>query len=319
MQNLIEVSLLRRSFGSNRAVDGIDLQVGAGEIVALLGPDGAGKTTTMRLLCGALRADSGRIVLGGHDVRTEVEQARAMIGYLPQQFSLYQELTVLENLRFFAEVRGVAAADWKPRAMETLAFVGLDEFVGRRVGALSGGMRQKLGLAVALVHRPRLLLLDEPTGGVDPVTRQSFWQLLIRLLAEGVGVLISTPYMDEATRAQRVTFLDRGRVLAQGTPKTLREPLRQRVLEVVASPFRTVERVAKAEPRVEDVQAMGDRFRLRVAPGALAQTQERLAAALAGAGCSLRSMGEVDPTLEDVYVYLLQRAGPAGEASAVHV
>lgn len=305
---MIEGRGLRRAFGSQVAVDGVDLQVGAGEIVALLGPDGAGKTTIMRLLCGALRLDAGQAVLCGYDLSTHVEQARAMIGYLPQQSSLYQELTVLENLRFFAEVRGVPAGEWRPRAMDMLAFVGLQEFGGRRAGELSGGMRQKLGLAAALIHRPRVLLLDEPTGGVDPVTRQSFWQLLIRLLEEQVGVLISTPYMDEAARAQRVAFLNRGAVMAEGPPRSLCEPLRGRVLELAAAPFRTVGLVAGAEPLVEDVQAMGDRFHLRVAEGALGLAQDRLRASLSQAGCSVQAIREAEPTLEDVYVFLLQGA-----------
>ncbi len=292
--------------------------MGAGEIVALLGPDGAGKTTLMRLVCGALQLQAGQIRLGGIDLRSQVEQARTHLGYLPQQFSLYPELTVLENLRFFAEVRGVPAGEWRPRALQILDFVGLGEFADRRAGALSGGMRQKLGLAAALVHRPTVLLLDEPTGGVDPVTRQNFWQLLIRLLEEAVGVLISTPYMDEAARAQRVVFLNHGRVLAEGSPHTLRQALAGRVLEVAASPLRKVGRIAAADPRVEDVQAMGDRFHLRVAAGSLAPTQRRLDRSLRQAGCAVSFVRAVEPTLEDVYVYLLQAEQPGRAASEVH-
>jgi ABC-2 type transport system ATP-binding protein len=303
---LIEGRGLRRSFGAVSAVDGVDLQVGAGEIVALLGPDGAGKTSLMRLLCGALRLDAGYVRLCGFDLRSQVEQARASLGYLPQHFSLYLELTVLENLRFFAEVRGVPGSEWQPRALEILNFVGLGEFAERRAGALSGGMRQKLGLAAALVHRPKVLLMDEPTGGVDPVTRQNFWQLLIRLLEEGVGVLISTPYMDEAARAQRVVFLNRGKTLAEGPPAILRRALAGRVLEVRASPSRMVSRIASADPSVEDVQAMGDRFHLRIAPGEAAAAEERLAGSLRAAGCAVETVRAVEPTLEDVYVHLLQ-------------
>ena len=314
MDWLIEGRGLRRSFGAVSAVDGVDLLVGAGEIVALLGPDGAGKTSLMRLLCGALRLDAGQVRLCGLDLRSQVEQARASLGYLPQHFGLYQELTVLENLRFFAEVRGVPASEWRPRALEILEFVGLGEFADRRAGALSGGMRQKLGLAAALVHRPKVLLMDEPTGGVDPVTRQSFWQLLIRLLEEGAGVLVSTPYMDEAARAQRVVFLNRGRVLAEGSPQALRKPLQSRVLEVVAAPLRTAGQIAAADPTVEDVQAMGDRFHLRVAPGTLSQTQVRLERSLAEAGCDVGAVRPTQASLEDVYVYLLQ--SDAGAASA---
>lgn len=313
MEPLIEGRGLRHAFGAVQALDGIDLQVGAGEIVALLGPDGAGKTTLMRLLCGALQLQVGEIRLCGLDLRGQTERARANLGYLPQQFSLYQELTVLENLRFFAEVRGVPAREWRPRALEILDFVGLGEFADRRAGQLSGGMRQKLGLAAALVHRPRVLLMDEPTGGVDPVTRQSFWQLLIRLLEEGGSVLISTPYMDEAARAQRVIFLNQGRVLAQDSPAGLRQALAGRVLEVVATPLRDVSRVVAADPLLEDVQAMGDRFHLRVAPGGIAAAQQRLGRALRRAGCAVTSLRGVEPTLEDVYVHLLQvgtRVGP---------
>ena len=318
MELLIDGRDLRHAYDALQAVDGVDLRVAAGEIVALLGPDGAGKTTLMRLVCGALRLQTGEIRLCGIDLRAHPDQARANLGYLPQQFSLYQELTVLENLRFFAEVRGVPASEWAPRAMEILDFVGLGEFADRRAGALSGGMRQKLGLAAALVHRPKVLLMDEPTGGVDPVTRQSFWQLLIRLLEDGVGVLISTPYMDEAARAQRVMFLSRGRVLAEGSPRELRAGLAGRVLELGASPLRAAGKVAAQDPEVEDVQAMGDRFHLRVAAGRLAEVERRLGEALRSAGCVVTSVRAVEPSLEDVYVHLLQAVSPAEAMSSAH-
>ena len=207
MDLLIEANELRRSYGDLRAVDGVSVQVSSGEIYGLVGADGAGKTTCMRLLCGAILPDTqpggmkASIRIAGYDLSSRTEQARAHIGYLPQRFSLYEDLTVMENLRFFAEVRGLSSEEWKPRCMEILRFVGLDPFVDLRAGHLSGGMKQKLGLAAALVHRPRVLLLDEPTTGVDPVTRQDFWQLIIRLVVggerEAVAVLISTPYMDE--------------------------------------------------------------------------------------------------------------------------
>ena len=160
-------------------MEDVSLQITAGEIYGLVGSDGAGKTTTMRLLVGALKADSGDVSICGFDISKEVENARSQIGYLSQRFSLYEDLTVLENIRFFAEVRGLKSDEWLPRCMEILEFVGLDKFTDRRAGQLSGGMKQKLGLASALVTRPRVLLLDEPTTGVDPVTRQDFWQLVI--------------------------------------------------------------------------------------------------------------------------------------------
>src|SRR3972149_3551403 len=215
-----------KSFGLTRAVDGLSLTVSAGEIYGLVGPDGAGKTTTMRLLCGALRPDSGAAAIYGYDLTTNPELAREQTGYLAQRFSLYGDLTAMENLRFFAEVRGLRGADWRPRTLEILDFVGLAEFADRRAEQWSGGMKQKLGLATALVHRPKVLLLDEPTGGVDPVTRQDFWQLLIGIVGrEGVSVLISTPYMDEASRGTRVGFLDRGRIITESAPRQITERL----------------------------------------------------------------------------------------------
>src|SRR5512135_1315269 len=193
MTAAITADNLHKSFGETRAVDGLSLTVQEGEIYGLVGPDGAGKTTTMRLICGGFRADQGSVSIRGFDLAHHAEQARSQIGYLAQRFSLYGDLTVTENLHFFAQMHGLKAAEWKPRAQEILDFVGLAEFSTRMADQLSGGMKQKLGLATALVHRPKVLLLDEPTGGVDPVTRQDFWQLLIGLLRAGSAVLISTP------------------------------------------------------------------------------------------------------------------------------
>ncbi len=240
MRALIEASHLHKSFGETTAVDDLSLQVEAGEIYGLVGSDGAGKTTTIRLLVGALKADSGEAVICGYSLASQTEQARAQLGYLSQRFSLYEDLTVLENIRFFAELRGLAQAQWYPRCMEILAFVGLGDFKDRRAGQLSGGMKQKLGLASALVSRPRVLLLDEPTTGVDPVTRQDFWQLLIRLTRrdgasptnESVSVIITTPYMDEAARCQRVGFMRAGKLIAEGSPTELRQGLNGRIIEV---------------------------------------------------------------------------------------
>jgi len=183
MNYLVEANDLFKYFGETHAVDGVSIQIKAGEIYGLVGSDGAGKTTTIRLLCGALRLDSGDITVAGYDVQKRTEEARSQLGYLSQRFSLYEDLTVLENIRFFAEMRGMRRNEWYPRCMEILEFVGLANFKDRRAGQLSGGMKQKLGLASALVTRPRVLLLDEPTTGVDPVTRQDFWQLLIKLVS----------------------------------------------------------------------------------------------------------------------------------------
>ena len=245
---LIEANGLRKSFrrrqsaGSIHAVDGVDLHIPAGEIYGLVGSDGAGKTTTLRLLVGALKLDAGQAAIDGFDIQQQTEQARARIGYLSQRFSMYEDLTVLENIRFFAEVRGLSQAEWQPRCLEILDFVGLVDFKDRRAGQLSGGMKQKLGLASALVTRPKVLLLDEPTTGVDPVTRQDFWQLIIRLVSssegEGVCVLITTPYMDEASRCHRIGFMRRGRIIRQGSAGELRATSRIASWSCAVSPCR---------------------------------------------------------------------------------
>ena len=310
---LIELAHLTKSFGNTRAVDDLSLQVNAGEIYGLVGPDGAGKTTTMRLTCGALRPDrhdgseAPRIEIGGFDMLRHTDPARAQIGYLPQRFSMYEDLTVLENLRFFAEVRSLPSSQWRPRCMEILEFVGLADFVNRRAGQLSGGMKQKLGLAAALAHRPKVLLLDEPTTGVDPVTRQDFWQLIIRLVSqEGVAVLVSTPYMDEAARCTRVGFMRQGKLLVEGLPGELRHRLDGQVVEVFGSPLALLRRLAQAEEAVEDAQMFGDRLHLRLRPWQAQAVVERLAQAIPAAGGVLGSIALIEPQLEDLFISLLE-------------
>ncbi len=313
METLIVARHLNKSFGDTKAVDDLDLQVSAGEIYGLVGPDGAGKTTTMRLLCGALKFDNAHsgeasiVRIAGYEMLRQTEQARAQIGYLPQRFSLYEELTVMENIRFFAEVRGLSSSEWRPRCMEILQFVGLDQFINRRAGHLSGGMKQKLGLAAALVHRPRVLLLDEPTTGVDPVTRQDFWKLIIHLVApviqgEGdVAVLISTPYMDEASRCSCVGFMQNGRLLVEGTPAELCALLEGRILELRGRPLPLLRRLAELEPEVENVQMFGDRMHLRVRAGKLKEVSTRLRKRIQVEGVDDFQIRAVNSQLEDVF------------------
>ncbi len=303
---LIVAQGLRRAFGATLAVQDVSLRVEAGEAYGLVGPDGAGKTTTMRLLCGALACDAGQVHLAGIDLARDESGARAEIGYLPQRFSLYGELTVEENLRFFAEVRGLPAEAWRARSQEILEFVGLAEFADRRAEALSGGMRQKLGLAAALVHRPRILLLDEPTGGVDPVTRQGFWQLIIRLLGEGVAVLVSTPYMDEAARCHRLGFMSRGRLLVEGSPAEVTGRLEGRILEVAGQSLRRLARLVRGEAGVEAVQLFGDRLHLRVSPGAADPVIQRLTNVARAEDIPVDHVRLVPPELEDAFIELLE-------------
>ena len=318
METLISAAHLHKSFhragGVTQAVADLSLSVAAGEIYGLVGPDGAGKTTTMRLLCGALRPDPGKkgaapaISIAGIDLLKHTDPARAQLGYLAQRFCMYEDLTVLENLRFFAEVRGLKAAEWQPRCLQILDFVGLGEFTGRRAGQLSGGMKQKLGLAAALVHRPKVLLLDEPTTGVDPVTRQDFWQLIIRLVAEeGVAVLVSTPYMDEAARCQRVGFMRQGRLLVEGTPDALRRRLDERILELYGQPLSLLRRVAQADPAgggCADVRRPAAPAR-----AGWGQPIQRLTASarqIPAAGGQLSLARPIPPGLEDVFIALLE-------------
>ncbi|OIN89583.1 MAG: hypothetical protein AUJ21_09525 [Anaerolineae bacterium CG1_02_58_13] len=354
--HLVSATNLKKSFGDNHAVDGVSLQIKAGEIYGLVGSDGAGKTTTMRLLVGALKPDAGEIQVCGYDVLKQVEEARSQIGYLSQRFSMYEDLTVLENIRFFAEVRGLSQQEWLPRCMEILEFVGLAEFKDRRAGQLSGGMKQKLGLASALVTRPRLLLLDEPTTGVDPVTRQDFWQLVIKLVSQtlthvhtytrtqvnthtgkqettsimqtehgtrntehapitnyqspltpSVSVLLSTPYMDEASRCHRVGFMKAGRIIAEDTPSNLRARLNGRVLELRGDPINTLRHVAHQDVDVEDVAAFGDKLHVRVRAGAAQAILARLPEEIRSASAILRELRVVPPALEDVFIALSER------------
>jgi len=311
---------LRKTFGSTLAVDDINLNIASGEIYGLVGSDGAGKTTTMRLLVGALKPDSGDASICGYSVGKQTEQVRAQLGYLSQRFSFYEDLTVLENIRFFAEVRGLSRQEWLPRCMEILSFVGLESFKDRRAGQLSGGMKQKLGLASALVTRPKVLLLDEPTTGVDPVTRQDFWQLLIRLVSaplhlsppgtggepegDGVAVILSTPYMDEAARCHRVGFMRLGRMIAEGTPSQLRSMLEGCIVEVRGRSLPSLRQMVEKIKSVEDVRAFGDKLHLRVVSGRAKSVIAALAEAFpahAGARVEARL---VPPTLEDVFISL---------------
>jgi ABC-2 type transport system ATP-binding protein len=309
----ILVSHLSKTFGTTHAVDDISLHVEPGEIYGLIGPDGAGKTTTMRLLCGALQPDKPKdaqrtlIEIAGVDMLRQTDPARAQLGYLPQRFSMYEELTVLENLRFFAEVRGLSEDTWRPRCMQILEFVGLGDFINRQAGQLSGGMRQKLGLAVALVHSPKVLLLDEPTTGVDPVTRQDFWQLIIRLVAEGgVAVLVSTPYMDEASRCTRVGFMREGKILLEGAPEQLRLRLNDRILEVHGEPLQLLRQVASQDQDVEDAQMFGDRLHLRVRPGTSGVVSRHLQKNIPAQGGKLTLLRTIRPQLEDIFIDLLE-------------
>ncbi|MAG34923.1 MAG: multidrug ABC transporter ATP-binding protein [Dehalococcoidia bacterium] len=305
----IHITDLTKRFEPTAAVDGVSWEVPTGGIVGLVGPDGAGKTTLLRLLCGLLDPDAGSAVVAGYDVAREPERVKERVGYLAQHFALYGDLTVAENIAFFARAYSVASAEYESRAPELLAFAGLERHADRLAEELSGGMRQKLGLVSALIHRPPVLLLDEPTSGVDPVSRRELWRILHRLAAEGRTIVVCTPYMDEAERCHRVAFLARGQVLATGTPDEVRDQLEFDVWEVHATPLWEARATAVTVQDVVSVHLFGDRLHLLTQPGAYDTSS--LTAALAAAGVREPRVQGATPSMEDVFIALSEAAGMA--------
>jgi ABC-2 type transport system ATP-binding protein len=298
----VELQGLCKTFGDLRAVDGLDLRVRRGEMFALVGPDGAGKTTTMRLICGAMLPTSGEALVEGVGVTEDPERVKRMVGYMSQRFSLYGELSVDENLRFFADLRGVKSQERLKRSIELLSMTRLSEFTSRRAEQLSGGMKQKLALACTLIHVPRVLLLDEPTTGVDPVSRREFWRILHNLKKKDVTILVSTPYMDEAERCDRVGFVHHGKLITVGTPDELLDGLEGGVLRVYTSRAFAAQKVLRGISGVESVQMFGDRLHLLCAdPG---EVRTVAGPALENAGYGDFKIETAAPTLEDVFVSL---------------
>jgi ABC-2 type transport system ATP-binding protein len=298
---VIEMKRLSRSFGTINAVRDLQLSVGEGEMFGLVGPDGAGKTTTIRMLCGILAPSSGTATILGHDVVKEPDEIKRQIGYLSQRFSLYGDLTVDENIEFFAEINQVY--DYRATRDELLAFTRLTPFRDRLAEKLSGGMKQKLALACTLIHTPRILFLDEPTTGVDPVSRRDFWRILQSLLAEGITIMMSTPYLDEAERCTRVGLMSDGGLLRVDDPTRLKTSMRGEVVEVVCEPVRPAFAILKGQPFVREVQLFGDR--LNVVIDDAGRDMPALAALLQSSGIALRSQRRVVPSLENVFISLL--------------
>jgi ABC-2 type transport system ATP-binding protein len=292
---------LSHSFGEIRAVDGLDLSVDEGEMFGLVGPDGAGKTTTIRMLCGILAPTSGTATILGRDVVREPDEIKRTIGYLSQRFSLYGDLTVDENIEFFAEINQVY--DYRARRDDLLAFTRLTPFRDRLAEKLSGGMRQKLALACTLIHTPRIIFLDEPTTGVDPVSRRDFWRILQSLLGEGITIVMSTPYLDEAERCTRVGLMSAGRLLRVDAPATLKQSMRGEIVELVCEPVRPAFAVLKGLASVREVQLFGDR--LNVVVDDAGRDIPGLLAALHAGGVAVRGQRRVVPSLENVFISLL--------------
>ncbi len=290
------------SYGSARAVRDLDLRIEANQMFALVGPDGAGKTTTIRLLCGILRPAAGTIRILGRDLRRDLPWVKEHIGYLSQRFSLYGDLTVDENIEFFARLHGVH--DFQGRREELLAFTRLAPFRGRLADRLSGGMKQKLALACTLVHRPGLILLDEPTTGVDPVSRREFWIILSRLLADGITIVMSTPYLDEAERASRVGLMNAGRLMAAESPARIKAGMKGVVLEILCDDIRAASAALRRVDELREVQLFGDRLN---AVAVDAEAGERaVRRALGEAGIAVSSLRAVPSSLENAFISLIR-------------
>jgi ABC-2 type transport system ATP-binding protein len=291
---------LTKKFGNNLAVDDVSLTIYKGEMFGLVGADGAGKTTTIRTLCGLLNPTSGSVSVLGMDVGNNRRTVQSKIGYLSQGFSLYGDLSVDENLEFFAEIHNVR--NYKKRREELLEFTRLKPFRNRPAEKLSGGMKQKLALACSLIHKPEILFLDEPTTGVDPISRRDFWKILSSLLRDGITILMSTPYLDEAERCSRVALMNRGKILKLGNPESIKKSMQKKVAEIVCKP------VIKArdflnEKFMLDVQTFGDRIDV-VLPENF--TADEIISALESAGFEVLAVRLKAPSLENVFIHLLE-------------
>ncbi|HNV70423.1 MAG TPA: ABC transporter ATP-binding protein [Candidatus Ozemobacteraceae bacterium] len=301
--NGLAVTRLCRHFGDVQAVADVSFEVRPGEIFGIVGPDGAGKTTLFRLLCGALDIDSGEARVGPFDVRRDPESVKSIIGYMSQRFSLYGDLTVAENIHFTATLFHVSAADRQERERQLLAASRMEPFRHRLARDLSGGMKQKLALTCALIHRPRILFLDEPTTGVDPVSRRDFWKILYQLVRQGMTLVVSTPYMDEAERCNRVAFMNAGRLLCCASPRELKANGHGSLVEVDVRPVIPARHVVAALPFVQSVHVFGNRLHVRLAePG---EPARHLADALSRSGLDYRDQRVISPSLEDVFISLV--------------
>jgi ABC-2 type transport system ATP-binding protein len=303
--NAIKAENLTKSFKDLVAVDSLNLTVARGELFGLIGPDGAGKTTTMRMLTAVMEPTAGDAwVMGRHSVR-EAEAIKEEIGYMSQRFGLYPDLTVLENLNFYADIYGVPNRGREEKIERLLDFSNLVPFRKRLAGKLSGGMKQKLGLACALVHTPKVLFLDEPTNGVDPVSRRDFWRILYQLLKEGVTIFVATAYLDEADRCNRVGLIHKGRLLACDTPDILRGLMKGSILEIRASDLRRTARLLRDTIPAAGVGLFGDR--LHMVTDDPEKGRELVTAILQKYGLELIEIREIEPSLEDVFVSVMSR------------
>ncbi|HIE38020.1 MAG TPA: ABC transporter ATP-binding protein [Anaerolineales bacterium] len=302
---VIETDNLTKRFKQVTAVDGLDLRIRRGEIFGLLGPDGAGKTTTIRVLCAIMEPTEGSVRVAGFDTVRESEEIKKRIGYMPQQFSLYGDLTVLENLIFFADIFGVERGEREKRIARLLEFARMTKFKKRRAAHLSGGMQKKLALACTLIHQPQILFLDEPTTGVDPVSRREFWDILTELHLQGVTLFVSTPYMDEAERCSRVGLMFEGGLIICDAPERIKSLVEGDLLELRPDRLREAARAIGGLPGVLEVQTYGDLLHVFVddAQRRIQTIQE----VLSEAGISVRGLRQTRPRMEEAFISLIRK------------
>lgn len=301
----VDIKKLSKTFGRGhsrvQAVDGIDLDVKSGEIFGLVGPDGAGKTTTIRMVCTVIKPDAEQVHVLGHDVVRETALIRRKIGYLSQRFSLYGDLTISENIDFFAEIHGFR--HYNDRKQELLEFMRLDTFRNRLAAQLSGGMKQKLALACTLIHTPEIIFLDEPTTGVDPVSRRDFWWILSRLQKDGLTIVVSTPYLDEAERCHRMAMMNKGRIIMHDTPQAIKATLSQQLLEISCNRVRAARNMLLELDAIIDVQSFGDRLHVQAATDT---SPDELVNYLKNKNFEIYDSRLVRPSLEDAFIHQLQ-------------
>ena len=304
-QTIIHTRELKRYFKKTHAVDGINLDIKAGELFGLVGPDGAGKTTTIRLLAGLLDITDGEAQVAGIDIKAHPEAVKSHIGYMAQQFSLYGELSVTENLAFFSEIYDVPPEVRAERTEQLLSFAGLTSFKSRRADKLSGGMQKKLALACTLIHQPEILLLDEPTTGVDPIARREFWRILTDLHLNGTTIIVSTPYMDEADRCSRVGLMYAGKLIECAPPQKIREQLGSEVIELQSEHWRAAQEIVASLDGVREVQTYGESLHILV--DSAKKRIKRIEKTMKTHGLTYTDIRIVSPRMEEAFISMIRK------------
>jgi len=304
MENIIKIDSFSKSYHKIQAVNSINLEIKKGEMFGLVGPDGAGKSTTIRTLCGLINPDSGNITMLGFDIKSSKREIQKEIGYLSQKFSLYGDLTIDENIEFFAEIHNIK--DYKDRRNELLDFTRLTKFRDRLADQLSGGMKQKLALASALIHKPKIIFLDEPTTGVDPVSRRDFWKILSKLIQEGITIVMATPYLDEAERCHTVAMMNKGEIIAVDSPKEIKKLIKRDVIEIVCSPAKEAYSLLN-NYKDYDAQLFGDRINIVV--NNYENDMQYFEKLFRDSNIQIIDYRKITPSLENVFIHLITKAG----------